>query len=188
MLQSVKEDIFRYYGHRCTSIGIRIKYALLPGGRTMWLIRHYQASSLFITKRFWELLCYFDKFSTGMQIPPQTNIGRGCRISHFGNIVINPSTRIGSNFNISQGCLIGNSWTKGVHGTPVIGNNCCVGANAIIIGKITIGDDVLVAPGAFVNFDVPSNSIVIGNPGKIIARNSSPTRRYIVYPVESLLR
>lgn len=36
------------------------------------------------------------------------------------------------------------------------------------------------------NFDVPDNCIVIGNPGKIIQRDSSPTAKYIVYPVEGL--
>ena len=40
------------------------------------------------------------------------------------------------------------------------------------------------APGAFINFDVPPNSIVIGNPGKIIPREFSPTDKYIVYKVE----
>lgn len=46
-----------------------------------------------------------------------------------------------------------------------------------------IGNDVLIAPGAFVNFDVPDNSIVIGNPGQIIPRDSSPTEKYIVCPI-----
>lgn len=69
-------------------------------------------------------------------------------------------------------------------GVPIIGNNVYIGANAIVIGGIRIGDDVLIAPGAFVNFDVQNNSIVIGNPGKIIPRTMSPTSKYIVYPVE----
>ena len=56
-------------------------------------------------------------------------------------------------------------------------------ANAVIIGNCKIGNNVLIAPGAFVNFDVPDNSIVIGNPGKIISRDSSPTAKYIVYSV-----
>ncbi len=46
-----------------------------------------------------------------------------------------------------------------------------------------IGNNVLIAPGAFVNFDVPDNSIVIGNPGQIVARSESPTSKYIVYPI-----
>ena len=55
-----------------------------------------------------------------------------------------------------------------------------------IRGGVNIGDNVLIAPGAFVNFDVPDNSIVLGNPGKIIPRDSSPTAKHIVYPVEGL--
>lgn len=186
MLQSVKEDIYRYEGKRCTNLLVRIKYALVPGTRTMWLIRHYQAASCKLTRLFWSVLCYLDKYSTGMQIPPQTKIGRGCRILHYGTIVVNPSTVIGDNFNIAQGCLIGNSWNRGVMGVPEIGNDCYMGANSIVLGRVKIGNDVLIAPGAFVNFDVPDNCIVVGNPGQIIPRDSSPTAKYIVYPVENM--
>ena len=59
-----------------------------------------------------------------------------------------------------------------------------MGTNAIVIGNIKIEDNVLIAPGAFINFDVPKNSIVIGNPGKIIPRDSSPTAKYIVYSID----
>ena len=120
---------------------------------------------------------------TGIQIPWKTKIGEGLRIVHFGHIVVNPGTIIGKNFNISQGVLIGNSLGK-KQGVPVIGDNVCVNANAIIVGNCRIGDNVLIAPGAFVNFDVPDNSIVIGNPGKIITREDSPTDKYIVYPIK----
>ena len=53
-----------------------------------------------------------------------------------------------------------------------------IGTNAVVVGKITIGDDVLIAPGAFVNFDVPPHSIVVGNPAKIISRENA-TEKYI---------
>lgn len=43
---------------------------------------------------------------------------------------------------------------------------------------MTIGDNVLIAPNAYVNFDVPSNSIVIGNPGKIIPDRLDATEGY----------
>ena len=45
-----------------------------------------------------------------------------------------------------------------------------------------IEDDVLIAPNAYVNFDVPSHSIVVGNPGKIISRDNA-TEEYITYKV-----
>lgn len=53
-------------------------------------------------------------------------------------------------------------------GVPTIGNDVWIDPNAVIVGGINIGDNVLIAANSFVNFDVPSNSIVIGNPGKII--------------------
>lgn len=52
-----------------------------------------------------------------------------------------------------------------------------------LVGGVKIGDNVLIAPGAFVNFDVPPNSVVIGNPGKIIPKEK-PTEKYIVYPLK----
>lgn len=134
MLQSVKEDIYRYEGKRCTNLLARIKYALVPGTRSMWLIRHYQAASSRFARLFWNVLCYWDKYANGVQIPPQTSIGRGCRILHFGTIVINQDSVIGDNFNIAQGCLIGVSWIKSEIGVPIIGNNCYMGANSIVLG------------------------------------------------------
>ena len=53
-----------------------------------------------------------------------------------------------------------------------------VGINAVVVGKIVIGDDVLIAPGAYVNCDVPSHSIVLGNPCRIIPRENA-TAGYI---------
>ena len=52
--------------------------------------------------------------------------------------------------------------------TTRIGRCCFIGVNAIIMPGITIGDEVVVGSGAVVTKDVPSNSIVAGNPAKII--------------------
>ena len=43
---------------------------------------------------------------------------------------------------------------------------------------MTIGDDVLIAPGAYVNFDVPPHSVVLGNPGRIHHKENA-TQDYI---------
>lgn len=120
-------------------------------------------------------------YYSGIQIPVGTDIGDGLRISHFGNIVINPMAKIGRNFSIAQGALIGSAEGKR-KGVPVIGDNVIMSANSVVIGGVSIGDYVMIAPGAFVNFDVPAHSIVIGNPGKII-QSDSPTDKYNVYTV-----
>lgn len=52
-----------------------------------------------------------------------------------------------------------------------IGKKCFIGANAIVMCGVTIGDEVIVGSGAIVTKDVPSNSIVAGNPARIIRQN-----------------
>ena len=63
-------------------------------------------------------------------------------------------------------------------GCPTIADEVWIGANAVVVGRIQIGSDVLIAPGAYVNFDVPSHSIVVGNPAKIVAKENA-TEKYI---------
>lgn len=52
--------------------------------------------------------------------------------------------------------------------TPVIGDNVNVGANVVIIGNITIGNNVIIGAGSVVVHDVPDNSVVAGNPARVI--------------------
>ena len=118
---------------------------------------------------------------TGIQIPLETKIDKGLRIVHFGHIVIHPCSVIGKNFNISQGVTIGHAEGK-KRGTPIIGDNVCVQPNAIIIGKIRIGNDTLIAPNSFVNIDVPDGCIAIGNPA-VIVKKEKASEKYIVYKI-----
>ncbi len=120
---------------------------------------------------------------SGIQIGWQTNVGAGLVIVHFGAIAINNDTVIGNNCNITHGVTIGISHRGKNRGCPQIGDRVWIGANAVIVGNIAIGNDVLIAPLAYVNFDVPDHSIVIGNPGKIIPRQNA-TEGYIVNTID----
>jgi serine O-acetyltransferase len=80
-----------------------------------------------------------------------------------------------------KGATIGFSQGK-KPGAPRLGNCVYVGLNATILGGVVIGDDVMIAPNTFVNQDVPSHSIVIGNPCKIIHKENA-TNQYIYYCV-----
>ncbi len=127
-------------------------------------------------------VCYFflDKLSRKyhFQIPYDTQIGKGFYLAHFGRVIIHPKSVIGHNVNVSTGVVIGTQFRGKRKGAPNIGNYVWIGANAVIVGKITIGNNVLIAPGAYVNFDVPDGSIVIGNPG-LIRRAPGATLNYI---------
>ena len=52
-----------------------------------------------------------------------------------------------------------------------IGKNCFIAVGAIILPGVKIGDEVIVGAGAVVTKDVPSNTVVAGNPAKIIREN-----------------
>lgn len=183
MNSQIKKDLYRYIGSDCNNLFKQVRYILFtPGFQYIYILRHVQLSKNLFSKLFWSICLKLCSFKFGIQIPASTRIAPGFRIVHFGTIVINPKSIIGKNFNISQGALIGNASGKRT-GTPTIGDNVCMNANSIIIGNVKIGDNVLIAPGAFINFDVPDNSIVIGNPGQIIPQKESPTSKYIVYSI-----
>ncbi len=104
---------------------------------------------------------------THIQIPYTTRIGEDFSIGHLGPVIINPRSVIGDNVCVNVGVTIGQENRGEREGCPSIGNNVWIGTNAVIVGRIQIGNDVLIAPNAYVNFDVPDHSVVIGNPGTI---------------------
>lgn len=127
---------------------------------------------------FWKLILRHYQIKYGFQIYPETEIGEGFYLGHWGALVINPKTKIGRNCNIAQGVTIGQANRGKNIGVPTIGNEVWIGANAVIVGGIHIGDDVLIAPNAYVNTDVPSHSVVMGNPATIIPKEHA-TEGYI---------
>ena len=114
----------------------------------------------------------------GLEISSSTSIGKGLYLGHAYNITINPKAIIGENCNIHKGVTIGQENRGKRAGTPVIGDMVWIGVNATIVGNITIGDDVLIAPNSYVNCDVPSHSVVFGNPC-IIKYRDNATEGYI---------
>jgi serine O-acetyltransferase len=83
---------------------------------------------------------------------------------------------IGQYVNIGEKCIIYQNVTIGAKSIkdsedkkyPTIGNNVFIGSHAVIIGNIIIGDNVVIGAASFVNKDIPNNTVVVGNPFKII--------------------
>lgn len=135
--------------------------------------------------RLLKLFCEFKLYRLcrkfGIEIKTATKIGDGFVMCHPYNITISPFAVLGKNINIMKGATIGLSNGKRP-GAPQIGDCVYIGINSTILGGIHIGDDVMIAPNTFVNVDVPSHSVVIGNPCKIIHKENA-TSRYIHYRV-----
>ena len=114
---------------------------------------------------------------TGLEIETK-NIGPGLFLVHAFCITVNPNCKIGRNVNLHKGVTIGQENRGDRAGCPTLGDCVWIGVNSTVVGKVTIGNNVVIAPNTFVNFDVPSDSIVVGNPAKII-RDLKATDAYI---------
>lgn len=108
---------------------------------------------------------------TGIEFPCEAAVGRGSRIDHFGGIVISGYAVIGEHCVIRQGVTIGLKNESEPCG-PRLGNHVSIGAGAKILGNIKIGDHVDIGANAVVLTDVPSYSIAVGIPARIIPRKS----------------
>ena len=127
---------------------------------------------------FWRIVLRHHQIKYGFQIYPETEIGEGLYLGHWGNLVINPKARIGKNCNIAQGVTIGQQNRGKNKGCPIIEDEVWIGPNAVIVGSITIGKNVLIAPNAYVATDIPANSVVVGNPAKWVNKEDA-TEGYI---------
>jgi len=76
---------------------------------------------------------------------------------------------IGESTAVSFGAVIlAHDYSRGLHVHTRIGDRCMIAANSFIFPGVTIGDECIVAPGSVVVKDVPSNTLVMGNPARAI--------------------
>ena len=176
----IKNDLKRYQkGGTASWLWI---FMFSPGYRFMVLFRLCNKMAKFnpagLIGRLWYKRL---QVKYGFQIPFTTKIGNGLFLGHYGNIVINQGLTLCENCNIAQGVTLGYVSRGEKKGCPTIGSRVWIGANSVVVGKIRIGNDVLIAPLSYVNFDVADQSTVAGNPAKVISGSGS--EGYINYKV-----
>ena len=66
-----------------------------------------------------------------------------------------------------------------LYGKIVIGNDCFIGSDSILLPNINIGNNSIVGTGSVVTKDIPSNSVYAGNPAKFIKSTSSYTEQVL---------
>ena len=170
------KDLYRYYGEEGESLAKRL---LRPVElKYIALFRKANACDFKPLKLYYAVKLKLMSYKTHIQIPARTEIGEGFYIGHSGRVIINPEAKLGKNVNIATGVTIGYENRGERKGAPTIEGNCWIGTNSVIVGNVKIGEDVLIAPLTFVNFDVPAHSIVIGNPAKIIHKENA-TKDYV---------
>lgn len=104
----------------------------------------------------------------GADIHPAAQIGRRFTIDHGIGVVIGGTAIIGDDCLVYQNVTLGMTGKHGGKRHPTLGNGVLVGANATVLGNITIGDNARVAAGSVVVHDVPNDVTVAGVPASIV--------------------
>jgi serine O-acetyltransferase len=105
-------------------------------------------------------LAWLMRWFCGIDLPYTVQVGRRVRIWHRGGITIS-AIRIGDDTHLRQNITMGvrrrgdHRWHR-----PTIGNRCDIGAGAVIVGGIAVGDDCVIGANVVIAEDVPPGSIV----------------------------
>jgi acetyltransferase-like isoleucine patch superfamily enzyme len=106
--------------------------------------------------------------------------GDRCFVNVGTTIIAVEEIIVGDDVAFANEVYVMDSDSHGVEGRPHrqapirIGNGCWIGARAMILPGVTLGDRVLVAAGAVVTRDVPADSLVAGNPARVIRALTYP--------------
>lgn len=102
---------------------------------------------------------FYSQIMCAVELPAGVKVQGPLIIWHGAGLVINPSVNIGKDVVLRSGVVIGNDGKSDK--CPSIGDSVDIGANAVVVGDITVGDGASIGPNTFVNFDVPSGAKVI---------------------------
>jgi serine O-acetyltransferase len=130
-----------------------------------WADRQGGLKGSLARKAYWLAYRVVETF-TGISLPKKVPVGPGCRIHHFGGIVIHDDARIGANCTLRQGVTIGDRHAGGP--VPVLDDDVDIGAYAQILGGVHVGRGAKIGAMAVVLTDVPAGASAVGNPARII--------------------
>ncbi len=122
------------------------------------------------------MISQLSRFLTGIEIHPGAKIGQGLFIDHGTGVVIGETSEVGDNVTLYQGVTLGGTGKEKGKRHPTIGNNVVIGAGARVLGSFKVGDNVKIGAGSVVNKPVPSDTTVVGVPGRIVLHHGVPIK------------
>ena len=122
-----------------------------------------------------------------VDINPACRVGKGIMLDHATGFVAGETAVIGDNVSILQGVTLGGTGKADEDRHPKIGNGVLIGAGAIILGNIKIGECARVGAGSVVVKDVPPRVTVVGVPARIVGEAGAPQPSSVMDQVASFL-
>jgi|TARA_B110000003_G_C16627130_1_gene525264 serine O-acetyltransferase len=149
------------------------------------ILFHRLAHQIWKIKFFWlgRAISHISRFLTGIEIHPGAVIGNRFFIDHGMGVVIGETSIIGNDCTIYHGVTLGGtSWKQGKR-HPTLEDKVVIGAGAKILGPITIGKGAKVGSNAVVIKDIPSNSVAVGIPARLVKDDTTKTSAFRPYAV-----
>lgn len=123
-----------------------------------------------LRSKLWNIVS--DAYPTFLRRVYGMDLGNGVRISHKAHLdkSINPKgIHVGDRTWILNGAFVmAHDHCRALKTDTYIGKDCVIGINSIVMPGVHIGDQVVIGGGTIVTKDIPSNSIAVGNPAKVI--------------------
>ncbi|MCL2150406.1 MAG: serine O-acetyltransferase [Dehalococcoidia bacterium] len=176
MFKRLREDIHNVFERDPAARSVIEVFCCYPGLHALW--RHRVSHWLWhhhlkLPARF---LSQWSRLVTHIEIHPGASIGRRFFIDHGAGVVIGETAEIGDDVLMYQGVsLAGTSLVKGKR-HPTIGNRAVIGAGAIVLGPILVGEGARIGAGSVVVKPVPPGATVVGVPGRVVEESQEPTR------------
>lgn len=194
MFFSLREDVNRVFASDPAAVNRLYVLLFWPGLHAIWA--HRLANRLW--RNGWKFLAhsiaYLSRAFTGIEIHPGATIGPRFFIDHGTGVVIGETAVIGTDVTIYHGVTLGGVRSKKGKRHPTVENNVVIGAGAKVLGDILIGESSRIGANAVVIKNVEPERVVVGIPGRAIARlvpeHPQPDLRHDELPdvVESHLR
>ncbi|SDS56099.1 serine O-acetyltransferase [Paenibacillaceae bacterium GAS479] len=171
MLRHIKSDIRAVFDNDPAARSMFEVVFTYSGLHAIWA--HRVAHMLF-KRKFYTLariVSQVSRFMTGIEIHPGARIGNRLFIDHGMGVVIGETCEIGDDVVIYQGVTLGGTGKEKGKRHPTIGSNVVIGSGAKVLGSFRVGENCNIGSNSVVLREVPDNSTVVGNPGRIVKRN-----------------
>lgn len=134
------------------------------------LLVHKLAHLLYKRKHYFlaRFISQVSRFFTGIEIHPGAKIGKNLFIDHGMGIVIGETAEIGDNCTLYHQVTLGGTGKDKGKRHPTLGNNVLVSTGAKVLGPINIGDNCKIGANAVVLKSIPENSTAVGIPAKVV--------------------
>lgn len=171
MFETLRRDIHAVFERDPAARSVFEIIVAYPGLHALWFHRLAHAMWIRDLRTIGRWTSHLGRFLTGIEIHPGAQIGPGFFVDHGMGTVIGETAEIGADVTLYHNVTLGGVSWKREKRHPTVEDHVVIGAGAQVLGPIRIGARSRIGANSVVVSDVPSDSVVVGVPGRVISRN-----------------